>query len=306
VDVKQRFVGDSGRRTLIGILQEQKIVGGNRSLAEELAVAAKLIEIASGAAIIEQGAADNDVYFIVAGSFDITVNGRKVARRLPNDHVGEMAAIQPTQRRSATVVAAEDSLVCKLTEPQLTELGQRFPEIWRFFAKELARRLEQRNAHITSIREKIRVFVISSAEALAIAWGIETAFDYDSFKVKVWTDGVFRASWYPIESLERELDQSDFAIAIAQPDDVTHSPRGAPSPSPRDNVIFELGFFMGRLGRQRTILLEPRGQEVKLPTDLSGITTITYKHGDGNDLATALAPACNRIRDLIKELGPNN
>jgi predicted nucleotide-binding protein len=50
----------------------------------------------------------------------------------------------------------------------------------------LARRLEQRNALITNIREKIRVFVISSAEALAIARGIETAFDYDSFHVKVW------------------------------------------------------------------------------------------------------------------------
>ncbi len=171
--------------------------------------------------------------------------------------------------------------------------------------KELARRLEQRNALITSARDKIRVFVISSAEALALARGIETAFDYDAFDVKVWTDGVFRASWYPIESLERELDQSDFAIAIAQPDDVMHL-RGEAVPSPRDNVIFELGFFMGRLGRQRSILLEPRGQEVKLPSDLSGITTITYKYGDGRDLAAALAPACNRIRDLIKELGPNN
>ena len=49
-----------------------------------------------------------------------------------------------------------------------------------------------------------------------------------------------------MESLERELDQSDFAIAIAQPDDLTES-RGEAKPTPRDNVIFELGFFMGRL-----------------------------------------------------------
>jgi CRP/FNR family cyclic AMP-dependent transcriptional regulator len=70
-------------------------------------------------------------------------------------------------------------------------------------------------------------------------------------------------------------------------------------------VIFELGFFMGRLGRHRSLLLEPRGEEVKLPSDLSGITTISYKHDPGN-WAAALGPACNRIRTIIKDLGPNN
>jgi len=53
------------------------------------------------------------------------------------------------------------------------------------------------------------------------------------------------------------------------------------------------------------LLLEPRGEEVKLPSDLSGITTIPYKY-DPKNLAAALGPACNRIRDVINELGPNN
>ena len=216
-----------------------------------------------------------------------------------------MAAIQPTQRRSATVLSAEDSVVCKLTEPQLTELGQKYPDIWRIFAKELARRLEQRNALVASTHDKIRVFIISSAEALEIARTIQNAFEYDQITVTVWTDGVFRASWYPVESLERQLDQSDFAIAIAQPDDMTKS-RGETALAPRDNVIFELGLFIGRLGRRRSLLVEPRSEEVKLPSDLAGITTIPYKYAGGKDLATALAPACNRIRSIIMELGPNN
>jgi predicted nucleotide-binding protein len=215
-----------------------------------------------------------------------------------------MSAIQPTQRRSATVIATEDSVVCKLTELQLADLGRQHPDIWRFFAKELARRLEQRNAFVTSTRDRIRVFIISSAEALEVARTIQNAFDHDPFKVIVWTDGVFRASWYPVESLERELDQSDFAIAIAQPDDITRS-RGETAPSPRDNVIFELGLFIGRIGRHRSFLVEPRGEEAKLPSDLSGITSITYKY-DRKDLAAGLGPACNRIRNIIKELGPNN
>lgn len=300
----ERFQGKAGRKTLTELLKDQKIVAGDSALAGELASVAELLEIKAGTTIMEQGAEDTDVFFIVAGSFDLFVNGRKYRRRFPNDHVGEMAAIQPTQRRSATVTATELSVVCKVTEPQLAALSKKYPDIWRQIAKELARRLEQRNALMTQAREKIRVFIISSAEALGIAQAIQNAFEYDPFTVIVWTDGVFQASWYPIESLEQQLDQSDFAIAIVQPDDLTHA-RGAASPTPRDNVIFELGLFIGRLGRRRSFLLEPRDEHVKLPTDLAGITTVPYKY-DPYDLAAAMGPACNRIRAIIKDLGPNN
>jgi predicted nucleotide-binding protein len=105
--------------------------------------------------------------------------------------------------------------------------------------------------------------------------------------------------------LERQVDESDFAIAIVHPDDTTQS-RGVSQVSPRDNVIFELGFFMGRLGRRRTLLVEPRGEEVRLPSDLTGITSVTYKASEVNDIPAALAPASNRIRQIVRELGPHN
>jgi CRP/FNR family cyclic AMP-dependent transcriptional regulator len=301
--MKNRFAGDSGRHALVDTLKDQKMVAGNAELAEEIARIGELIDVKTDTAIITQGGDDSDVYLIVSGSFNIVVNNRVVAGRFPNDHVGEMAAVQHTQRRSATVVAREDSVVVRFTGPQLAELGQTFPEIWRRFAKELARRLEQRNALVTSVSDKVRVFIISSAEALEIARTIQNAFDHDPFSVTVWTDGVFQASYYAVESLERALDQSDVAIAVAEPDDITES-RGKRVKSPRDNVIFELGFFMGRLGRHRSLLVEPRGEEIKLPSDLAGINTITYKY-DGKNLAASLATACNKLRDIIRDLGPN-
>jgi predicted nucleotide-binding protein len=93
------------------------------------------------------------------------------------------------------------------------------------------------------------------------------------------------------------------AIAVAQPDDITES-RGELRATPRDNVIFELGFFMGRLGRHRALLVEPRGEEISLPSDLAGINTITYRY-DASDLTRSLATACNRLREIIRDLGPN-
>ena len=80
--------------------------------------------VSVGTSIIEQDASTNDLYLIVAGTFDIVVNGRIIARRFTGDHVGEMAAVQPTQRRSASVTAAEDAVIVKLTESQLSELAQ--------------------------------------------------------------------------------------------------------------------------------------------------------------------------------------
>jgi len=301
--MKDRFAGSVGRRILLETLKEQKLIAGNTELADQVASIGELVDVEAGATIIEQGNDDNDVYLIVAGSFDIVVNNRLVAKRFCNDHVGEMVAIQPTQRRSATVVARENAVVVKLPEPQFADLINKYPQIVRYIAKELARRLEQRNALVTAVSEKIRVFIISSAEALEIARTIQNAFDHDPFNVTVWTDGVFRANHYSIESLERALDQSDVAIAVAQPDDITES-RGERLATPRDNVIFELGFFMGRLGRHRALLVEPRGEEIKLPTDLAGINAITYRY-DAADLTRSLATACNRLREIIRDLGPN-
>lgn len=303
--MKERFGGEDGRRILIDALLEQRTLSGNTLLAEDIATHLEILNTVSGQRLIEQGDSGNDMYFILLGAFDVTINGKLVAQRNAGEHVGEMAAIQPTQLRSASITAIKDGVVGRLTEPNLVAIGKRHPEIWRFIAKELARRLIQRNCFIADAREKIRIFIISSAEALTIARAVQNSFEHDDFHVSLWTNDVFKASSYPIESLEAELDASDFAIAIAQPDDLVTT-RGKEAATPRDNVIFELGFFMGRLGRQRALLLEPRGEAVKLPTDLSGITTITYKYTSGKDLASSISPACNKLRDIFNDLGPIN
>lgn len=203
------------------------------------------------------------------------INGRLRGERGPSDHVGEMAAIEPSQRRSASIVAAEQSVVAKLTEPQLTDLAVRHPEIYRCIARELARRLAQRNAFVKDVRDKIRVFIICSTEALPIARIIQNQFAHDKFLPVIWSDGVFKVTNYTLQDLEDEVDQSDFAIAIAHADDETAF-RDTHWPSPRDNVIFELGLFMGRLGRHRAILMEPRDEKLKLPSDLAGIGVLPW------------------------------
>jgi predicted nucleotide-binding protein len=303
--VLSRFKGEAGKRLRLEAFLAQKLVAGNRVLADELEAKAQLLQVPQGHVLIEQGGADNDVYLILAGAFDISVNGRIIRRRVPNDHVGEMAAVEPTQRRAATVTAAEESVVAKLSESDFADLGRRYPEIYLYIARELARRLLQRNALIGQARDKMRVFIISSAESVAVARVIQNAFAHDPFLTVVWTDGVFRATNYTLQTLEDEVDNSDFAVAVAHADDITKS-KGKKWPAPRDNVIFELGLFMGRLGKARAILMEPRDVGVKLPSDMAGVTTIPYRYAKGPDAAALMGPACNSLREHIMRLGPNN
>lgn len=298
----ERYQGDVGRRLRIDAALDSKLAKGDAALAEEIADVAILRCFAAGEWLIEQGADDNQVFILISGCCDVVVNGKVVNRRAAGDHVGEMAAIQPSQRRSASIIATELVLAFELPEPIFADLGSRFPGIYRTIARELARRLLQRNAVTGVPRQKVRVFIISSVEALPIARAIQDAFEHDDFTVVVWTDGVFKVASYTLQSLEDEIDNSDFAIAIAHPDDQVEV-RGKDWPQPRDNVIFELGLFMGRLGRERAILMEPRDEQVKLPSDLAGVTTIGYRFDPHGDTEALLAPACNRLRKHILALG---
>ena len=298
----ERFRGK--RDVLVDALREQKLVRGDVALAARIADTGELVEVPRGATVMSEGDAGCDVYLILAGSFAILVHGRVIARSGVGDHVGEMAVTLPSQACSATVRATELSVVVRVTQAQFMELATAHPEVWRTIARDLSIRLEERNAIVPKMHDKIRLFVISLSESLSVARAVQNAFEHDPFHVTVWSDGVFVASHYPVEALEKQLDESDFAIAIASPDDMVES-RGKSVATARDNVIFEFGLFIGRLGRRRSILLEPHGESIRLPSDLGGITTISYKHGPTDDLATAIGPAVNKIREIVNDLGPS-
>lgn len=151
---------------------------------------------------------------------------------------------------------------------------------------------------------KPRIFIGSSVEGLEVAHAVQEILEHDDLEANVWQDGVFEPSTVVLSALLEILDNYDFAIFIFTPDDVVHMRRETHWVA-RDNVLFELGLFAGRLGIQRTFIVQPRGTEQpKLPTDLLGLTPVKYdpERQDGN-LLSALAPGCNAIRRKISALG---
>lgn len=301
----ERFQGDEGRRRLVATLAEHRLVANSPELAERLVAVGELMEAPAGTAFINQGDQTSDVFFIVSGKVEVRVNGKIVAYRFPGDHVGEMAALEPAQPRAASVIPVETSVLLRVSEGEFSSAAEQFPDVWRRIAASLARRLAERNHLVTAQRERVRVFIMSSVEALPVVDLLIQQFAHDPFLAVAWKNGVFRASHYTLDELEAELDDSDFAIAVAHTDDVVIT-RDDEWPTIRDNVILEFGLFMGRLGRRRAFLMEPRDVDLKLPSDLAGLTTIPYRYVKGKDAEHHIAPACAKLREMILAAGPKD
>ncbi|QJW90497.1 hypothetical protein HNV11_14470 [Spirosoma taeanense] len=149
--------------------------------------------------------------------------------------------------------------------------------------------------------DKPSVFIGSSTEGLKIAKTIQLLLDRVC-EVTIWSQGVFGLSKGYLEELVYSLEKFDFAILVLTPDDMTIS-REMESESPRDNVIFELGLFVGGIGRNRTYVVYDRTKKIKIPSDLAGISMANFElHSNGN-LESSLGACCTRIENEIEKNG---
>ena len=90
-----------------------------------------------------------------------------------------------------------------------------------------------------------------------------------------------------IEKFENSARDVGFAIVLLTPDDAARA-GGSETLRARQNVVFELGFFAGALGRGRVCLL--RKGDVEMPSDLFGV------------IYTAMDDAGGWRAELVKEL----
>ncbi len=149
--------------------------------------------------------------------------------------------------------------------------------------------------------DKPRLFIGSSMEGKNIADTLQLGLDRD-VEVTVWHQGVFGLSQGTLESLVQASRDFDFAALVLTPDDLA-TKREKNVNSPRDNVIFELGMFIGALGRKRTFMVHCRDDEIDLPSDLAGVTRATFGKRSDSNLHAALGPVCTQIRNTINRCG---
>lgn len=122
---------------------------------------------------------------------------------------------------------------------------------------------------------KRKLFIGSSKEGLFYANQIKEILTKESgdwLDCEVWDEGgIFTLNKSTLENLVKASRRFDYGILIATNDDLALI-RLKTRTIPRDNVIFEMGLFLGSLGLTRAFLLTQ--EKCKLPSDYNGITTI--------------------------------
>ena len=169
------------------------------------------------------------------------IKTRTIATRSAGQHVGEMALIDPLcASRSATFIANQETIIATVSATDFAATAEAFPSLWRRLAIELGTRLRERSQFIHAPNETPIIFIGSSKEAFSIAQSLEAGLKNVGTAVRLWSEGVFRASLTTIEDLELQAQGADFAVLVASPDDAVSS-RGNDRPAPRDNAVLELG-----------------------------------------------------------------
>jgi predicted nucleotide-binding protein len=150
-------------------------------------------------------------------------------------------------------------------------------------------------------QEKPSVFIGSSREGLTIAGHMQTHLQ-DVAECTIWNQGLFELGKATLSNLYDFINKFDFAVFVATPDDKVEI-REERFISARDNIIFELGLFMGGLGTDRVIFVSAsKIEDFRLPSDLDGITHATYDaHRKDGNMSAATGPACIKIKQHLAE-----
>lgn len=136
---------------------------------------------------------------------------------------------------------------------------------------------------------KRKLFIGSSSEGLEIAKQFKAKVDAecgDWLESEVWNEGgVFTLNKNALDSLLKASRKFDYGVLVATHDDIVKT-RGAEKLAPRDNVILEMGMFLGSLGLTRAFLLVE--EETKLPSDYNGVTVPFFSKGAAGSLDKAI------------------
>lgn len=293
------------KQELIQALCEQQLVAGSQTIARKLHRHGELRQLQPNEFLIKQGCDSCDVFFIIDGEVTILINGREIGvLRGKRQHVGEMAGLD-SSRRSACVKAIKPTTVLCLRREHFVAIADKHPAVWRALSVQLAERLRERSKFVRQPNIVPEVFIGSSGESLPVVAALEQRINEDARVVcKPWTDPtIFAPSETTIESLVKASQNADLAVLVFGPDDTLIS-RGKKFKAARDNVLIELGLFIGAIGRPRTLLVCPRVNDLKIPSDLLGVTPLKFEVPNGKPKISSVKALGTTIRDLALRLGP--
>lgn len=155
--------------------------------------------------------------------------------------------------------------------------------------------------------QKSRIVIVSSQRNDVLAEKLRDQLDTNYTRAHLWKDALKdKTTETRIEMLEEATQKYDFAVII-----LCEANEGgtveAESLKDRDNRIFETGYFLAALGRERCFIVNS-AEHPYLPQDLAGFKPAHFKEpetgkmGNREACADAIRSAGSQILDLIGKI----
>jgi hypothetical protein len=193
------------------------------------------------------------------------------------------------------LVLAQKGLVERVVfDPALVDCHVTFPE--RMPKPQVAEWLESPeflnvwNGWVRKLDERYDLFLGYSSKSIDLAKMVKQQLEHLGAKVLDWMD--FRPSGSILERIEDAARRCSGGVFLFTKDDQLAGE--GEQAVPRDNVVFEAGYFAGVKGKQRVLIIREQGS--KLPADLEG--DIYAALGDKSDIA----PIDHKIQEFVEKL----
>lgn len=157
------------------------------------------------------------------------------------------------------------------------------------------------HAGISWSSSRPRVFVGSSTEGKPVAERLHALLT-EFARPRLWPNA-FRLSQNFLDEILRQAQECEFGVFLMTADDMVVK-RGETHAAARDNVLFELGVFLGALGKDRAFFVFCGDNPPELPSDLQGLTAGAFPRGPLSDASDVLRPVAVKIHDSIQRMMP--
>ena len=115
----------------------------------------KVVEYKRHEIVCRQNEPSNDLYFIVSGRYGVYANCKLISVLTPNDmFIGEMAFLL-NDRRSATIMSADNGKLIRIPKTQFLNLIRKNPHYGLFLSKLLAQRVIRQNRRTLQLSAEI-------------------------------------------------------------------------------------------------------------------------------------------------------
>lgn len=287
-------------KALIRDLGEMILLNGSEAIAAEVAEAAEVVEFEKGSILFEEGDDDHDIYFVLNGRLQLSVDDREFAVIGQGAHVGEIALIDPNAERSATVRALEHSVTAKLSAEAFGRIAERHEPLWRRLSQVLGNHLRWTNQFLERSNACPRVLICASEIGLPFALAMKSQ-AADRSEAPDWAvESVCFEEGDSLQALQGRISKADFGVLVLAPGDLDLVPDGDELVQ---KTLLQCGLCFGALGPERTLIVQPSDLGDGSPAALLGLTSTTYRLDPHEALRADIESISARIQSTIRELG---